>query len=303
MPKIKYRDIRFSADKLDVVDKANLIIEEYQAEGYDLTLRQLYYQFVSRDWIPNTQQSYKRLGEIVSDARLAGLIDWEAIVDRTRNLKSLSTWDDPAEIVGACARQFRNDLWATQDARVECWVEKEALAGVVERACNEWRVPFFSCRGYTSQSEMWVAAQRMQGYFDAGQAPIILHLGDHDPSGIDMTRDLEARLELFCGGVRVNRLALNIDQVEEYNPPPNPAKITDPRATVYVKRFGDESWELDALNPQTLSNLIQDAIRAEINTAAWEAATMAEEDHRRDLSKVAARYDDVKKFLSKRKVA
>lgn len=164
MPKIKYQDFAFRPATLSLIDTANKIITEYQAQGFDLTLRQLYYQFVSRDIISNTQQSYKNLGSVVNDARLAGMIDWDTIVDRTRELRTLSHWNSPADIVDTCAKQFNIDRWAGQKYRPEVWIEKDALVGVFERICRELDVPLFSCRGYTSQSEMWVAAQRMLGY-------------------------------------------------------------------------------------------------------------------------------------------
>ena len=154
MPKIAYRAKRFSPDRQDKIDKANVIIAEYAAQGYELTLRQLYYQFVSRDFIANNQREYKNLGDIINDARLAGLIDWEAIVDRTRNLQSLAHWNSPASIIDACASQYRIDKWADQPYRVECWIEKDALIGVIENVCKELDIAYFSCRGYTSQSEM-----------------------------------------------------------------------------------------------------------------------------------------------------
>jgi hypothetical protein len=118
------------------ISKANDIIAEYSAQGFQLTLRQLYYQFVSRDFIPNNLRSYKNLGDVINDARLAGLIDWNSIVDRTRNLQSLAHWRNPAEIIDACASQFRLDRWAPQPRRVEVWIEKDALIGVIEGICN-----------------------------------------------------------------------------------------------------------------------------------------------------------------------
>ena len=245
MPRIAYIDKKFSADTIAVIDRANVIIEDYQAQGFDLTLRQLYYQFVARGLIPNKDSEYKRLGGIVNDARLAGLIDWAAIQDRTRNLGSLAHWESPNSIINAVASQYRRDLWAGQPYRPEVWIEKDALVGVIEGVCNELDVPFFSCRGYTSQSEMWAASQRLESYLP-DQKPLILHLGDHDPSGVDMSRDIRERLELFMGGVEFDRLALNMDQVQQYAPPPNPAKITDSRAVGYIAIHGDESWELDA---------------------------------------------------------
>src|SRR5215467_8357308 len=155
------------------------------------------YQFVSRDPLPNRQSEYKRLGDIINDARLAGLVDWGAIVDRTRNIRALSHWSDPAAIVEAAANRFAVDKWADQPRRVEVWIEKDALVGVFEPVCDELDVPLFSCRGYTSQSEVWGAAQRLERYLMAGQEVVILHFGDHDPSGLDMTRDIRERLRLF----------------------------------------------------------------------------------------------------------
>lgn len=269
MPKIKYVERDFSEVSLKVITKSNEIIESYAAQGYDLTLRQLYYQFVARDLIANEHREYKKLGSIVNDGRLAGLIDWDRLVDRTRNVKSNSHWDEPRLIVEACAQQYQVDKWQTQDYRVEVWIEKDALIGVIEGVCKREDVAYFSCRGYTSQSEMWEAAQRLLAHARRGQHPVIIHLGDHDPSGIDMTRDITDRMELFGVDIMVERIALNMDQVEEHSPPPNPAKITDSRAAQYIRRFGGESWELDALEPATLENLIASKIETYRHMGRW----------------------------------
>lgn len=324
MPKICYdpavRDrLRKNPDRLAMIAEANRIIGVYQAQGFDLTLRQLYYQFVAHDLFPderkwewtgskwraaaggtkNAEPNYKWLGDIVSDGRMAGLIDWEAIVDRTRELKDLPHWSDPPEIVEAVSRQFRIDKWATQPNRVEVWIEKDALAGVIQGVCQELDVPYFSCRGYTSLSEVWVAAMRLKAYRKQhGQVPVILHFGDHDPSGIDMTRDITDRLSLFMGGsLEVRRLALNMDQVQEYNPPPNPAKMGDARFQSYTALYGDESWELDALEPTVLAALIRDEIDTLREPAAWEEAEAEEIKGREELGKISERYQEVVTFL------
>jgi len=197
MPLITYVKKAFSPSSLAIIEKANTIIAEYAAAGFDLTLRQLYYQFVSRAFIANKQSEYKRLGSIINDARLAGMIDWGRITDRTRNLRTIGHWTTPASIIKSAAESFRIDKWATQKHRIEVWIEKDALVGVLDAVCPDLDVPYFSCRGYTSQSEAWAAARRLFGYMKAGQAPIVLHLGDHDPSGVDMTRDITDRLTLF----------------------------------------------------------------------------------------------------------
>lgn len=300
MPTIRYKEINFKPATLALIETCNRIIAEYVAQGFRLTLRQLYYQLVSRDVIPNKQTEYNRLGSIVNDARLAGLIDWATIEDRTRNLRSRSHWKGPDEIIGACAEQFHVDMWATQRHRPEVWIEKDALLGVIEGVCEELDVPFFSCRGYTSQSEMWAAAMRLKSHmrFEANggkksQIPYIFHLGDHDPSGKDMTRDICDRLALFMGGRELKRLALNMDQVRKYNPPPNPAKTTDSRYAGYIAEFGDESWELDALEPRVIVGLIRAAIRKLIDRKAWEAKEQERDEGRRKLSALAERWQEV----------
>ncbi|MCG3177034.1 MAG: hypothetical protein MOGMAGMI_02000 [Candidatus Omnitrophica bacterium] len=287
MPKIRYQDFKFSAGSVDIIRKANAIIDEYRAQGFELTLRQLYYQFVSRDFIANNQREYKRLGSIVNDGRLAGLIDWTAIVDRTRNLQANSHWDSPAEILETAAKSFRYDLWEGQEYRPEVWIEKDALVGVIEEVCRENDVAFFSCRGYTSQSEMWAGAQRYLRMKKHDQTPVIIHLGDHDPSGKDMTRDIMDRMVLFMGGAQVIRIALNFDQVRKYKPPPNPAKITDSRAHGYIREFGAQSWELDALEPAVISKLIAKTINDYRDEEKWDAAVERQDAARKKLNALA----------------
>ena len=263
MPKIEYINKRFNASSHALIQKANEIIAEYAGEGMSLTLRQLYYQFVSRALIANKQKEYKRLGAVISNARLAGLIDWNAIIDRTRNLKGMYHNTDPGDAIQDALDQFMLDKWVNQPYHVEVWIEKEALIGVIAQICNNLDVPFFACKGYVSQSEMWSASQRFNHRQDNGQDVVIIHLGDHDPSGIDMTRDIDDRQELFENGgtsTIIKRIALNMNQVEKYNPPPNPAKMTDTRASGYVQKFGHSSWELDALDPKMLRNLISKTV-------------------------------------------
>lgn len=297
----QYREVAMGPARLRVVDQAVAIANEYTAQGYDLTLRQLYYQFVARDLIPNRQQEYKRLGDILNDARLGGLFPWDAMVDRTREEAGGDAGDwTPQRYLRALANSYSTPYWTDQDTRVEVWVEKEALAGVVERAATARRVTYFSCRGYTSASSMWHAAQRLERYLDTPgvDSVVILHLGDHDPSGIDMTRDITDRLDEFLAGdgyeswrVQVKRIALNMDQVQQYNPPPNPAKLTDSRVDQYIARFGMESWELDALDPATLGALIDSNIAQVIDPDPWDAAVAKQAKERAQLVAVANRTD------------
>ncbi len=259
----------FRRSTLEIIDHANTIINEYQAQGFTLTLRQLYYQFVARDLLANTQRNYDRLGSIINNARLAGYVDWSAIEDRTRHLKTNWHALDPRQAIEAVRDSYGIDMWSNQQKRCEVWIEKNALIGVIADVCDELDVPYFACIGYVSQSEQWRAYRRHA----AQQQTIIFHLGDHDPSGIDMTRDNQDRLDLFHGNhlqTEVVRLALNWNQIQQYSPPPNPAKSSDSRFEAYADLYGTDSWELDALEPKVMAQLIRDNVTALIDQTLWD---------------------------------
>lgn len=302
--KIRYKPLKnLTRDTRKIVDRSNVILDEYEAQGFVLTLRQLFYQHVARGWIPNKQKSYKRLGKIVGDARLTGLIGWDRIEDRTRRLKLLQHFSGPDDALNKLASWYHVDLWAQQAWRPEVWIEKDALAGVIEGVCQENDVPYFSCRGYTSLSEMWRAGERLKGWGQNGQKPFVIHFGDHDPSGMDMSRDIIDRLrETFGASFDFQRVALNMAQIEQYTPPPNPAKVTDSRYKVYLEKYGDESWELDALEPSVFRTLITERLDAIRDAKQWEKDVKEKERVRKQLQELAGDWGSVganKKLVAK----
>lgn len=283
-----YCDKNFQSKTQKIIETANTIIDEYKADGYDLTLRQLYYQFVARDIIPNKQAEYNRLGTAINNGRLAGLIDWNSIVDRTRRHEANAHWDSPSDIINDSADQYAVDTRADQNDYLEVWVEKDALVGVIERACEPLDIGYLSCRGYVSQSAMWRAAMRFKRQEQNGKdCTVLLHLGDHDPSGIDMTRDIQDRLYMFGSRVAVRRIALDMEQVEEYSPPPNPAKTTDSRYATYRDEYGDESWELDALDPRIITELITNQAADYTDNDKRKALLEKQEDERQEIRELA----------------
>lgn len=291
--KICFEAKNFRAPTLRLIQLSNDILDEYAAQGLVLTVRQLYYQLVARGYIENTIQSYKRLGKAVSNGRLAGLIDWTMIEDRARRIIYPGHWEDPAEIVDSAYHSFRVNRWENQPKHVEVMVEKDALAGVLEGVCRELDVRLIPNRGYTSQSMMFWHGQRMAGAKQDGKEVHILYLGDHDPSGLDMDRDIEERAELFSYGVWVHflRLALTMPQIQEYDPPPDPAKLTDSRAGPYISRYGRHSWELDALEPRVLVRLVRENVLA-----------LRDEDlHEETMERERAMKAELKKFVDEYK--
>lgn len=297
MPKIQYKEINFRGKSLELIELVNKVINEYKAQGYELTLRQAYYQLVARGYIPNNERSYKNIGNLINDGRLAGLIDWHAITDRTRNLRGNSHWNTPADVIASAKYSYLLNKWEGQPNYVEVWVEKDALVDIVGQACYPLDTPFFSCRGYTSQSEMWSAAQRFIRQNRNRDHCYIIHLGDHDPSGIDMTRDIQERLEMFGADVFVKRVALTMEQIGTYNPPPNPAKITDSRCSKYMEEFGDESWELDALEPKVITELIKSEVTAYRDDEIYQAVCDREDREKEELQMLVDSYDEAVAYL------
>lgn len=293
-----FSDISFRGDSEQTIATANAILDEYKRQGFVLTLRQLYYQFVARGLRPNTERSYKSLGKLVTKARMAGLMDWEAIEDRNRSVSRWLIEPNTLKILRDLPKQFALDMWKNQDFYVEVWVEKDALSNVVERACQKRRVPFLACKGYLSASEAYRAAKRFERKGLEGKQCVVVHLGDHDPSGLDMTRDNSARLNLMSmEGVHVHRIALNRDQIDQYDPPPNPTKITDSRAQGYLDEHGETSWELDALEPSVIAELIDDAIEPMVNEGVWDEDLREEYDRKDLLRGVAEHWDEIETLI------
>lgn len=271
-----------------MIEKCNAIIEDYQALGLRLTLRQLYYQLVSRNVIPNREREYKNLGALLSNARLAGKVDWGAIEDRVRHPRRHSEFRNLSDLVDAACDAYRLPRWDTQPAYAELWVEKDALAGVLEPITDRFHAVLMVNRGYSSQTAMFDSANRFRARA-SGRPATLFYVGDHDPSGEDMVRDIRDRFEMFGVDVGVVKLALTMAQVRTYNPPPNPAKMTDPRANGYVREHGAESWEVDALPPDVLADIIVTAFEAVVDQDAMDDIIARETRDRRKLRTVVKR--------------
>lgn len=333
MPKIKYEEWRPQGKSADLLRDCVSIAERYARQGYDLTVRQLYYQLVAADRVSNTMKSYRAVSWLLDRARMNGSMDWNYIIDRTRSVYSNGHWTDPDDVITSSADAWAIDLWSDQPRRVEVWVEKQALEGVIGREARNLDVSYFACRGYSSTSAMWQAAQRFLRHFRAGQSVTILHFGDHDPSGIDMTRDIEDRLRAFLTvdwarlnpsrfekealyvspaevfaelrdylegdgeALEIRRVALNMDQIQQYQPPPNPAKITDSRFATYQAAHGDDSWELDALDPTILGRIVRQHVDGIRDDDLFEERVAHQEREREVLTAVATRWSEVKDFL------
>jgi hypothetical protein len=258
-----------------------------------LTLRQIHYQLVAGNvaGYVNTQSAYTSLSGWLYDARVDGLIPWEAMTDRVRPFDDLSGFTDVDRYLSAYLRatrqNYRRDLMQTQAVRLELWTEKDALSAVLTRFAKPYSVSVQTCRGFGSGSQFDDVVKR-----DDGRPLRILYFGDHDPSGLWMSeRDIKQRLEDKHGlSVHLERVALNSDQVEEYglvadHQIPKPG---DQRTPWYIDNYGRRCWELDALSPAVLGKLVTTAIEASIDMDLLEAEREQQES---DLSTIAATVD------------
>lgn len=283
---------KFNERSMQLITICDEIIERYQAMNLRLTLRMLYYQLVTTNAITNEERSYKNLSSLISDARLAGLLDWEAIEDRIRPPRTQNEWSGLRSLVDSALYGYRLPRWDRQPNYVELWVEKDALAGVLQPLARTHHVTMMVNRGYSSQSAMYDSGKRFQAAYADGKACTLLYLGDHDPSGEDMVRDIQDRLDRFGASlgadVQVTKIALTMAQVRQYNPPPNPAKVTDPRASGYITKYGNQSWEVDALRPEVLAQLINDAIENLKDEEAWNQVIEEENEDKQKLREAVA---------------
>lgn len=292
--KQRYRSKTFKPESYERIHKILEILEDYPNQ--QLTARQIYYQFVARGWLENTVNNYKNLTGLITDARYAGLVDWDAVEDRGRVPSTPSQWKDVGGLVESALRAYRLPRWDGQENYVELWVEKQALAGVLAPIANRFHVTLMVNKGYSSSSAMKESADRMiEGAFDhTASTPfpkevVLFYLGDHDPSGEDMMRDVRDRLlEFGVEDLRVQKLALTMEQIRKWNPPPNPAKITDSRARGYIQKYGNQSWELDALPPQELNRIVVEAFAEVVDEEMMAIIVTQEEKDKERLRKAAA---------------
>lgn len=274
---------KFYSKKRKLIADIDEILTYYQERGMQITVRQIYYQCVSRNLISNNKQQYNKISEVITDGRLAGLLDWDVIEDRTRYTREIPHWRKPQDIIKAAAEQYRIDTRASQPCYIECWIEKDSLVSILEDTCRTYDIACFSCRGYPSVTALREAALRFN---DKQKKCVILYAGDHDPSGLKIPEAIQENLKEFNANVELRRIGLNLAQIEQLNLPPNFAKEKDPNYPEYVKKTGLKvCWELDALPPERLSAIFEQNIEELTDFDEWHKMIKIEKQHKTYFSK------------------
>lgn len=339
------------ADKADIVKKMDAVIKDFfHQRGFKLTLRQLYYQLVGKDYIPNHDAVYKKLSGILDDCRYSGLVDWKAIEDRGRVPHLDYYVRDVPDALDDTINHYKLDRQRDQDFHIEIWTEKDAISAILKRITQKFHVYLAVNKGYTSSSAIYSAYNRFVQAMLNGKRVIVLYFGDHDPSGLDMVRDIDDRIrkmtlngrnmgpimqsELYSTwgdsedfdlkyenedewwayrkfdfedeeesfvfnhdrafldwAFEVRQVGLSMEQIKELKLPPNPAKITDPRAKGYIEKYGNVSWEVDALDPEALMEIISAAVVDIIDMDKYEVITGQEEVDKKDLKVMVDKYN------------
>jgi len=341
----------WQCDKWTICNEIIKVVNEYVKDKFTLSLRQLYYQLVSKDLIPNHDTAYKKISSLLDDLRYSGMIDWSAFEDRTRIPYIPYYVSGIEDALDDIYYQYRLDRQRYQDTIVEVWTEKDAISGILKPITSKYHIKLVVNKGYSSSSAMHKAYDRFVPHIKAGKKIKVLYFGDHDPSGIDMIRDIQDRINLFiskgeklrdiinqhfidsdydasditylddkylklidndnydsqeelwdagCGQMfvddvepfNVECVGLTMDQIQKFKPPPNPAKISDPRAKWYIQKFGPVSWEVDAIKPKEMQRIIEDSILNNINVEKFEEMRSLEKTHKKILNQLKDYYVD-----------
>ena len=289
-----------------VVKAVNEVMEQYTVR---LTVRQIYYRMVSPPYqlFPNTVQSYKGFDHMLTRAREKADVDWRRIEDRARRTEGGdSGFRDPESYVASLiswlnADMYDRKMWLNQSQLVEVWVEKDALATLFSSVTVGFKTVLFPTRGYSSFTGVMEAITRFKDAVEQSKPVTILHFTDHDPSGLNMTEDLENRLRKYrAGDVTVKRVMLTIEQVKKYGLAPNPTKKADSRTPRYVAQYGDECWELDAVDPDELQKLVGEYVAAEVNEEIWDRTLKEIEEEKKMIGNAIKAEEGAIKRLLKR---
>ena len=256
------------------------------AQEETVTIRRIHYALVTmalRDELggleyANTFLQYNRLMKHLTSYRNWGWIDWDAIIDTDRERKEPVIGESTREAAEDGVRYwFKLDRWAKQERRVELWTEKQGSAEMLEGLRVKYRLPFQANKGNASTTFMQSAARSLEA------GTLLIYVGDHDPSGMDMDRNIKERLKLYKAerGIEFKRVALTMAQIEKFDLPPDYTKPNDSKGKAYKKKFGDKCWEVEALPVAIVLRDVEKAITAEIDQAEWDAV-VAEERERRD---------------------
>ena len=288
----------WESDQRELILNILRIVEDYQNQNIIQTLRGYYYDLVSEGLIPNAIEIYKRIGKLISDLRYSGHIDWKAMEDRARKKDMASQWENVADLMNSAVHSYRLPRWENQNKYIELFTEKDTMYSRLAPLTKKYHIPLCINRGYASSSVIYDLSKRILDKLEYRKQIVLLYVGDHDPSGLDMINDIEKRLTEFLEDGRdyydpdfkIIHVALTKDQIEKYKLPPNPAKVSDPRAKWYMMKHGNISWEVDAMKPQIMREIVEQEILKHVDMKKYNSIIKKENIQKEDLKQLADDY-------------
>ena len=250
----------------DLVGNVSAILSD-NADISPLTLRQIFYLLVTGYEYEKTERAYKRLCEAMNKARRASLIDMDDIRDDGLRKDEPHGWDGERQFVRSVkqwAAEFRLNRQQDQPVHLMVWCEAGGMLPQLASYCRDFGVPVLSSGGFDSVTTKHNFARDASGDFNKVE---ILHIGDHDPSGVHMCssldEDLSAFVEYYGGEIEVTRLAVIPEQIDRLRLPTSPAKVTDNRS------FQGRTTQAEAIPPRTLKSIVQDAIASRMDQETY----------------------------------
>jgi hypothetical protein len=280
---------------IDLIDAAVRILEEIQPA----TVRAVCYRLFIEKLIPSREKTNtNRISRLLTQAREDGDLDWDWVVDETREAERISSWQDVAEFGETVKRSYRRNYWAAQPDWIEVWSEKGTVRGTLAPILNHYGITFRVMHGHGSATAVHAAAEETE---DSDKMLTVLYVGDWDPSGMHMSEiDLPERLDRYGGNIDIVRCAIDVtDTAPVAGVPWFPAsdKTKDPRHKWFIENYGTRCWELDALSPVILRNRIHVQIQSRLDMEAWEHSIKIEAAERESMNKVFSSFREV--FLGK----
>ncbi|MDQ3692227.1 MAG: hypothetical protein M3464_01180, partial [Chloroflexota bacterium] len=248
------------------------------------TVRAVCYRLFTQNLIANMSKGETdKVSRALTLARERGWIAWEWIVDETRHVEQRPGWDDPAAFMAVAKRSYRLDRWQDQPERILVVSEKATIGGLLRPVLHAYGVGFLVLHGFGSAT----ALNDLADFSLADDRPLsLLYIGDHDPSGRYMSDvDISQRLDKYGGQATLSRLAVTPEQIAAYDLPTFAAetKAKDARYRWFLDHHGVTCCELDALNPNVLRLVVEDAIVGVIDWPTWDRAEVAEAAQLRSL--------------------
>lgn len=259
----------------------NHIIDQVNESGGYLTIRHLFYRLVSKGIIPKTETAYRQIIYHTCQMRKQEYLPYSVFADNTRLRRKSKAHNNLTDALEFWSQSYRRELWNNQPYYIELWSEKDAISNIVFDVADEYNVPLMISSGFSSLTFLYNAAEEIKWHNEQGKFAIILYLGDHDPSGVKASEDVEKKLYDFGCNFRFQRLAVNEWQIKEYNLPTRPTKESK-----HSKGFEGESVEIDAMEPQLIKRFVREAIEYNIDTKELENVRNAEALEKETLRKV-----------------